>query len=123
MKMITRDHNVQYLETLKVRLEGNGIPAVIQGQNTARMIVPISVFQPTLWIYIDEQFDDAVQLIENPAHIVTSGIDMEAFYNDQPNELEQHDNLNAALIHLALFVGLIMLAIFVFIKILNWLQT
>ncbi len=123
MKMITRDHNTQYLETLKDRLEGNGIPAVIQGQNTARMIVPISVFQPTLWIYIDEQFDDAVQLIEDPAHIVKSGIDMEAFYDEQPNELEQHNNLNAALIHLALFVGLIMVGMFIIIKVLNWLQT
>jgi len=95
-----------------------GIPAVIQGENTARMIVSFFAFQPTLRIYIDEQFDDAVQLVSNAEHVVRTGIDIEAFYREQPGAGEQSNELNAALIHLALFLGLIMLGIFVFIKIL-----
>ena len=123
MKMITRDGDTYYLLKLKERLEENGIPAVIHGENTARMIIPFFLFQPTLWIYIDDQFADALQLTLNPEHIVKTGIDIEAFDKEQPNEIEQRSELNKALIHLALFLGSLMIGIFLFVKVMKWLQT
>ena len=78
MKMLIRDGDKQYLISLKERLEENGIPAVIQGEDTARMTIPAFLLEPTLWVYLDEQFEDAVQLINNPDYQVTSAIDVEA---------------------------------------------
>lgn len=117
MKMIAKDGDTQYLKMLKERLEEKGIPAVIQGENTARMIIPFFLFEPTLWVYMDDQFHDAEQLIMNPGHVVTTGIDVDAFYDNQPTEIEQRNELNHALIHLALFSGAIIFALFVFIKV------
>lgn len=119
MKMLTRDEDKNYLISLKERLEDNGIPAVIQGDNVSRMIVPSFLLEPTLWIYIDEQFDDAVKLMDNPDHVVTSGIDMESFQKNVLSESAQKDALNKGLIQLALYTGAIMLGMYIFIKVLN----
>ena len=118
--MIARDGSNLHLLELKERLEDNGIPAVIHGENTARMFIPFFLFQPTLWIYRDEQYEDASQLIVNSEHTVKTKINVEAFYKEQPNEVEQRNELNAALIHLALFVGLLMAGMFIFVKVLEW---
>ncbi len=117
--MLTRDSDRNYLIELKQRLEENGIPAVIQGENTARMIVPIFLLQPTLWVYLDEQFEDAVELMGNPDHQVSSGIDIEEFYALQPSAEQQAQDLNAALLHLLLIVGAVMVGMYVLIKVLE----
>ncbi|MES9905573.1 MAG: DUF2007 domain-containing protein [Sedimenticola sp.] len=121
MKMLTRDSDHQYLLDLNYRLEENGIPSVIQGENTARMIIPLFLLQPTLWVCVDEQFEDAVQLMENSSHVVKSKIDMEALYSAQPTEAQKTNELNAALLHLLFYMGAIMLGMFAFIKALEWL--
>ncbi len=118
MKMLTRDSDRQYLIELKQRLEENGIPAVIQGENAARMIVPI-LLQPTLWVCVDEQFEDAVCLMDNPDHQVSSKIDMEEFYAMQPSAEQQARDLNAALLHLLLIVGAVMVGMYALIKVLE----
>ena len=88
MKMLARSGNNEYLESLKARLEANGIPAVIHGTETARMIVPTLLFEPSLWVYLNDQYADAKNLIDNPDHTVTTGIDVEEFYASQPSEEE-----------------------------------
>jgi hypothetical protein len=40
------------------------------------MIIPRFLLEPTLWVYLDDQFDDALKLIENPDHEATTGIDI-----------------------------------------------
>jgi len=117
--MLTRDSNKQYLESLKNRLEDNGIPAVIQGDDTARMTIKRFLLEPTLWVYLDEQFDDAVKLMMNPEHYVRKKVNVHEFYTSQPTEHEQNKLLNEALVHLGLFMGVIMLGMFLFIKILD----
>lgn len=110
---------MQYLRELQERLENSGIPAVIQGENTARMIIPFLLLQPTLWVYLDAQFEDAVKLSMDPNHVVTTGIDIEEFYKEQPTEIEQRNELNEALIHLGLFSLLIIAGMFLIVKVLN----
>ncbi|MCU7806042.1 MAG: DUF2007 domain-containing protein [Candidatus Thiodiazotropha sp. (ex Lucinoma borealis)] len=123
MKMLTRDSDPQYLNELKNRLEINGIPAVVQGENTARMIIPRFGIQPTLWVYLDEQYPEAIQLIENPEYKVKAQIDMAELKRIEPTEYQKRNQLNAALIHLLLYSGAIMLGIIAFIWFLEWLQT
>lgn len=117
--MITRDRDRQYLLSLKEKLEEHGIPAVIQGEDTARMIIPVFLLEPTLWVYLDEQFDDAIKLIDNPSHQVTTGIDIEEFYSINASPEEKNKMLNQALIDLGLFLVFIMFLMFLFIKVLN----
>jgi hypothetical protein len=112
MKMLTKDGSMEDLQELKQRLEENGIPAFIQGADTARMIIPVFLLRPTLWIYIDEQLEDAEQLMGNPGHIVRHGVDVEEFYNLQPSEGEQRKALNKVLIQALLFLLALMVGIY-----------
>lgn len=101
-----------YLQELKELLEHNGIPAVVIGENTARMIPPLLLFQPGLWIYLDDQFDDALCLINDTNHQVSTGIDTHEFYNSQPAEEEQSSLLNKALMDLAVYAIVLCIGIF-----------
>jgi len=118
MKMLAKNGDLQYLQSLKQRLEENGIPANIQGENTARMLVPNSAFEPTLWVYIGDQYEEANHLLKNPNHVVTNGIDVVEFYSKLPTEAEQRDVLNSAFLHLGWIVGLIVLVLLLLIKVL-----
>jgi hypothetical protein len=115
MKMLLKDGEMEGLRMLKQRLEENGIPSFIQGADTARMIIPVFLIRPTLWIYIDEQYGDALELIQNPDHVVRNGVDVEAFYELQPPERDQRKALNKVLIQGLLFLLALMGGILLFI--------
>lgn len=119
MKMITRDEDKKRLESLKEMLENSGIPAIIQGENTARMILPKLLLEPTLWIYIDAQLEDALKLIDDPDHVVTTGIDIDLFYKSALSESEQKNALNEGLKHIAIYTGAVMLGMYVVIIVLE----
>lgn len=119
MKMITRDWDKEYLQSQQILLEENGIPAVLHGVETSRMTVPISPFEPTLWVYLDEQYEDAVKLMQNPGHVVTTGIDVEEFYASLPTDEALVESRNNALGNLAVFVVAIMIGMIVLIMILK----
>jgi len=116
--MLTRDGNHDYLVSLKNLLEENGIPSVIQGTETARMIIPTFLLEPTLWVYFDEQFEDASRLIIDNEHVVTTGISIEDFYNNQPNKKEQNSIFVNELGNLAAYVILVILIMVVITAIL-----
>jgi hypothetical protein len=117
--MLISNSDITYLQELRVRLESNGIPAVIQGEDTARMILPRFGFQPTLWVFVDEQYNEAMALIENPDYEVEVPIDTETFNALEPDEYQKRRQLNAALIHLMLYLGVIMLLVIAVIWILQ----
>ncbi len=93
MKYLTKSTDIAHLYTLKGLLEANGIPAVVKGENTAAMISPFPMTEPTLWIYVDEQEEEAEKLILDPDYEVQHGIDVEEFYRmtsevaDNPKQL------------------------------------
>lgn len=119
MKMLTRDSDKNYLESLMARLEENGIPANIQGTETARMITPQVVFEPSLWIYLNEQFEDAINLINDPSYNVTTGVDIDSFYASQPSEAEQNTQLFNLIANGAAYVFTAILAVFLFIHLME----
>ncbi len=123
MKLLTKDEDKLYLQELKELLEVNGIPAVVQGENTARILPPFFMSQAGLWVYLDQQFEDAVHLMMDANHKVTTGIDVDEFYKAQPAGEEQTNLLNKALIDLALFAIYICIGMFVIIKLLELLST
>ena len=118
MKMLTRDADKQYLLSIKNRLEEDGIPTVIQGNHTYRL-TPFPLMEPTLWVYLDEQFDDATKLMADPNHVVITGIDTEVFYARMPPLDVRQKLRNNTLIRLALFFVGIMVAMFLIVLILD----
>ncbi|MCP3669259.1 MAG: DUF2007 domain-containing protein [Gammaproteobacteria bacterium] len=110
---------MEFLLVLKERLEEKGIPATIQGKNTASMMIPRFAFEPTIWIYIDDQYDEARQLLDDPGYLVQNRLDVAEFYENLPTETEQRKVLNHAFLHLGWVVGLIVLALLFILKLLN----
>lgn len=121
MKLVTKSTDTSYLHSLKGLLEANGIPATIQGDNTARMITPFLMTQPSLWIYIEEQINDAQELIHNDKYIVKNKIDVEEFYELNKNITSDTSIMNQVYIRLGLTVAGWMLGFFILFKLLVWL--
>lgn len=119
MKMLTRDGDQSYLESLMELLESNGIPASIQGTETARMITPRVVAEPSLWIYLNEQFEDAVNLINAPNYKVTAGIDVEEFYSNQPSDKDLNTQLFNLIVRGSAYVLVGILAMFLFVHLME----
>ena len=107
---------------MKDLLEANGIPAFINGKNTSR-IMPFIITKASLWVHLSEQANEALSLINNHEYQVINKVDMDEYYKIK-NEFKNNPSiLNSALINLAVFIGSIMLGIFVLAKVLQWLNT
>lgn len=118
MKLVIKNTDTFYLHSLKDLLEANGIPAMVQGENTARMVTPFMLTEPSLWVYFDQQQVEAMKLIDNPEYEVENKIDIDEFYNEK-NKL----NPNDALIHSVLTLFGVIAGLYLIIKILQWLST
>ena len=123
MKLITKSTDASHLHVLKELLESNGIPALINGENTARMITPFLMTEPSLWIYLDEQVDEALILVKDPDYEVINKVNMDEFYEAANNVIDKPASLNTALIHLGVTMGVLLLGMFVLVKILQWMAT
>ena len=123
MKLITKSTDTGYFHTLKGLLEANGIPATINGENTARMITPFLMTQPSLWVYLDEQVDEALKLVNNNEYSVINKVDVEEFYELNKNITSDTTAMNAAYIKLGITVFSWLLGAFILLKILTWLTT
>ncbi|MGD8555842.1 MAG: hypothetical protein PVJ14_00660 [Chromatiales bacterium] len=123
MKLVTRGMQLNDLIALRDMLEANGIPAVIQDDNTARMITPVTTMGQGLWIYIDSQESEAKALLENPDHVVANPVDIKAFYEVSRNITDDRSFVNMAMIRLGLLLGMFLIALFLMILLLHWLAT
>ena len=123
MKLVTKSTDTSYLHVLKELLESNGIPAFVKGENTARMVTPYIMTEPSLWVYLDEQYEEAQSLVKNPEYEVNNPVDMDEFNEVVKSTTEKPEKLNKALMHLGFTMGLILLGMLVLIKILQWLAT
>ena len=123
MKLVTRSTEINTLLATRDLLEANGIPAVIQGDNTARMITPLLVSEPSLWVYIDSQVEEAQALLDNPDYEVRNRVDVAAFYAASREITEGHSVLNRVLLRLGLYAGLLLLGMILLIQLLRWLAT
>jgi hypothetical protein len=121
MKLITKSIDASQLHVLKELLEANGIPALINGENTARMITPFLMTEPSLWVYLDEQRDEALRLIEDPDYEVVNKADMVEFYKIADTITDKPESLNTALVYLGATMAVVLLGLFVLVQVLEWL--
>ena len=119
MKFLTKSTDIVHLHVLKDLLEANGIPAVIKGENTARMISPFLMTEPSLWVYLDEQQIEAEKLILDPNYEVENKIDVNEFYSVTREVSENPKQLYNALLNWVVGLGVILLVLF---SIIMWLD-
>ena len=121
MKRVIKSIDASQLHVLKDLLETNGIPALINGENTARIITPFLMTEPSLWVYLDEQRDEALRLIEDPDYEVVNKVDMIEFYKVADTVTDKPESLNTALVYLGATMAVVLLGLFVLVKVLEWL--
>ncbi|MET0064751.1 MAG: DUF2007 domain-containing protein [Candidatus Thiodiazotropha sp.] len=80
MKLVTKNNDTNTLYTLKGLLEENGIPAFVTDEHAVRMVNPILFSGASLWVYVNEQWEDAMVLLEHPDHEVANPLDVDRFY-------------------------------------------
>jgi len=120
MKRVIKSIDASQLHVLKDLLETNGIPALINGENTARIITPFLMTEPSLWVYLDEQRDEALRLIEDPDYEVVNKVDMIEFYKVADTVTDKPESLNTALVYLGATMAMVLLGLFVLVKVLEW---
>lgn len=111
MKLLTTNTSVVHLEVLKGLLEANGIPAVVNGANTASMISPFLMTEPSLWVYIDEQAEEAEKLMLDPDYEVQHKVDVDEFYRIATDAGDSAEQVNNTLINWAVGFSLLMIAL------------
>ena len=121
MKRVIKSIDASQLHVLKDLLETNGIPALINGENTARIITPFLMTEPSLWVYLDEQRDEALRLIEDPDYEVVNKVDMIEFYKVADTVTDKPESLNTALVYLAATMAVVLLGLLALVKVLEWL--
>ena len=119
MKFLTKSTDIIHLQILKDLLEANGIPAVIKGDNTARMISPFLMTEPSLWVYLDEQGEEAEKLILDPTYEVENKIDVAEFYRLTEDVAENPKQTYDMLLNWAVGIGVVMIALILLPKLLG----
>ncbi len=111
MKFLTKSTDIMHLHVLRDLLEANGIPAVVKGEHTARMISPFLMSEPSLWVYLDDQHIEAERLILDPDYEVENKIDVDEFYRVTKEASENPKQLYDSLLNWVVGIGLTFLAL------------
>jgi hypothetical protein len=121
MKRVIKNADMSDLYVLKTLLESNGIPVFISGEDSGRLL-PFLLSRPGLWIYFDEQYDEALALIKDPDYDVVNKVDIEAFYKMVHDPSNPGSSGRSAFLSLVAYLGVIILMLLLAIKLLQWLQ-
>lgn len=116
MELVYTTSSADEANEIKNRLENAGIPVMISGENVSRIQLPFLSNNLGVFIYINNQYDDAMALIKDNNHKVTSSIDVDAFYKVvESKEMKRYlDNkTNQMIAGLFLVVMFILLVIIV----------
>ena len=116
MKFLTKSTDIVHLHLLKDLLEANGIPAVVKGENTARMVSPFLMTEPSLWVYLDEQVAEAEKLILDPSYEVENRIDVDEFYRLTREVSKNPKQLYGTLLNWAVSFGAAMIALILLLR-------
>jgi hypothetical protein len=109
MKLLTEVADIAEFHKLKLLMESNGILIHVGNEDSARNF---GFFHPVgryaIHVVYEEQFNDALKLMENEDHIVEFPLNIEEIQKDiQLNQLESHNRLFKIIIKVA--IGFIIL--------------
>jgi hypothetical protein len=89
MKIVCQCSELVEAERIKNLLEDKGIPANITGQEAYHLQLAALVSRPlAVWVYLDEQVDDAKTCLDNPEHLVHNALNIENFYKELQKNID-----------------------------------
>lgn len=77
MKLISKMHSAEAAHELASFLENASIAVLVVDATTG--IRRDTYYSHLVYVVVDAQYEDAVQLIRNPQHVVTHPVDVEAY--------------------------------------------
>lgn len=80
MKLVYRANGLEEANEIKNLLENAGIPAMISGENFSALRIPFFPNNLGVFIYLDDQYNDAMQLMADPEYTPETLVDVEQFY-------------------------------------------
>ncbi|MDH5785110.1 MAG: DUF2007 domain-containing protein [Chromatiales bacterium] len=110
MKLLTEVIDVNELYSLRILLESNGIAFHVANEDSARnfgFVTPARKY--AIFILYEEQYDDAMKLLENEDHIVTSSIDLDEHRRFM---LEENDRTMSQIYKTVMYSFLVVVIIF-----------
>jgi hypothetical protein len=61
-------------------LAGSGIPTFISSKNSGPALGFVLANKYTLWVCLENQYEDAVNLLKNPDHVVKNPVDVDDYH-------------------------------------------
>lgn len=116
MKLIAKNTNIDYLNTMQVLLEKNGIPAIVNGENTTMKGKSYVRGESSLWVHLDEQSAEAMRLIDDPEYQVMHSVDVKQFYLDAESV---NNNRIKTIVRFGVATLFIFLGIFILLKVIS----
>lgn len=102
----------------KFTLEANGVPIYIGGEHAGPAPGFVNADSYTVWVCLDEQFEDAYRFIENESHEISCPIDVAEFYRSVEKSNEKGSTLGSDKVMLSLMgVGIIGFIVWVIIRV------
>ena len=80
MRILLHSTDLTEIESLRLLLEGHGIPVFVGSENSAAATGAVIANKMTLWVCLDHQLDDARALLKDPSHTVAAPVDVAAFH-------------------------------------------
>lgn len=117
MKLLYRANSLEEANEVKSSLELAGVPVLISGENFSGLRIPFFPNNLGIFIYLDEQYNDALKVMADPDYRAKSAVDIEEFYKLLDSDEFRH-NINTG--YLAIFGWLISI-ILLLILLLNYL--
>jgi len=84
MKLVYRTSDEQEASRICSLLEGNGIPAFTTNENVNRLRT-VGMDGIGIFVHINAQKNEAINLIDNPDYIVKNKVDVNHFYEQTKN--------------------------------------
>jgi hypothetical protein len=83
MELIFETNSQNEINEMKLHLESNGIPVFVGNENTARNFQHLGAdAKLTLWVFLKEQYEEALVLLKDPEYEVSNQVDVKEFYKN-----------------------------------------
>ena len=87
MKLLFHTLNRSEVDSVRIRLESNGIPVFVSNDYSSTMLGPVFSAKPySVWVVLENQHHDAEMLLKNPEHLVAEPVDVALFYKEMAGQ-------------------------------------
>ena len=113
MKEVYRANSLEEANEIKTRLESAGIPVMLSNEHFSALRLPFFPANLGVFIYLDEQYNDARKVLSDPEYLPGSAIDIERFYQLLDSDEFRHNVNSSYMVILVWAISLILVAMLV----------